>query len=782
MDQLIDPNAVDETPSWFWRSLQGLERWARPMWGWGVLVACMLLAMLPAVSLRANHWLALGNFQSALETAGPLAVATVWVLWGWRRPERRYSLWMTISLTILIGALVVSELLLGWIPGPRAIRQTALSGEWTQLVTNSTATWVRAFTRFVLWRQGVAAGGAAQDNLVFATFGSAVLWLVGALTAFLARGVRQGFAAGAPTLWLLGIMLLYSSSGRYLLLVALALTLALHILLEQGVLTQRWKLLRLDYSPGLLLDRLLAVLSAAAVILTLAAVMPNLYIQPLVDRYYMLIAPAQLATEQFGERLFPELHGTSRLRGGGGGGMPNEFLLQGGPDLGSARVMRVRTDEAPIYQLPYDEMAAPPGHYMRGRTLTVYDGRSWSNPNTLTYVDVAANQRWEGANTWGRKQVVQSVILEMNASTLFAAPEPVETSAEVRVETRGPDDVVTLQASEASYTAISMVPALDEAMLRSLPGWTLPGEAASDGKPQLPEEMAIHLALPETVTDRTRALAQQLVEGRETEYDKALAIEQYLRQYTYDLDVPQPPAEVRDVADYFLFELQRGYCDYYATAFVVLARLAGLPTRFATGFAPGQWDPVDGVFAISESDAHSWPEVYFPEAGWIPFEPTAGRAQLTRIALPQANPFSAPPPIVAATTSKETGQSRNWQLLVWLIPLVGAVWLIVLGWRWWWRRREDPWQAVIQWGNRIGRPIGTGETVLEYGEGLAGFVLGRQSTRPDAGRIAAREIQAVSEEVNRLRYGRADERLVAKEALAAHWERLRSYLPLVRIR
>jgi hypothetical protein len=109
------------------------------------------------------------------------------------------------------------------------------------------------------------------------------------------------------------------------------------------------------------------------------------------------------------------------------------------------------------------------------------------------------------------------------------------------------------------------------------------------------------------------------------------------------------------------------------------------------------------------------------------------------------------------------------------------VWLILLGWQWWWRRREDPWQALLQWGSRIGRPMDAGETVLEYGAGLAGYILARQHNTPDAGRIAAREIQALSEAVNRLRYGHAAERTQAKAALQAHWERLRSYLRLVHI-
>ncbi|MCC6456500.1 MAG: hypothetical protein IT328_16205 [Caldilineaceae bacterium] len=782
MERFIDQTVEPEAPlPWLWRILMAVEAWSRPVWGWGVLVTCMLLPLLPATALRAHRRLDLDTFQSTLEVAGPLAVAAVWLLWGWRRQERRHFGWLAVAGALLIGVVALSQLLLGWIPGPRAIWQAIQSGGWIDLLFASRDAWMRAFIRFALWQQGVASGGAAQDNLVFAAFASAIFWILGLLTGWLARAVRQGFAAAAPSLWLLGAILLYSNGGRYLLLTGLVLMLALHILLEQGVLMNRWQQLDLDYSPGLLTDRFLAVVSAGAIVLTLAAVMPNLYIEPLVMRYYEILAPVHRAMEETGERLFPELRGVSRLRGGSGSGMPNEFLLQGGPNQGTTVVMRVRTDEAPAtYQMPFDEMVAPPGHYMRGGTLTVYDGHGWRNPSDVTQQDVPANRRWDGASPWGRKPVVQSVIMEVSTSTLYAAPEPVEVSTDTRLAMRSDDDQVTLYAREPSYTVVSLVPALDESMLRALPSWVGVGEVATESGVPLPEAMALHLSLPETVTERTRELAAQLVTGQETAYDKALAIEQYLRQYTYDLEVSEPPEDIADVADYFLFELQRGYCDYYATAFVVLARLAGLPTRFATGFAVGQWNPVDGVWVITESEAHSWPEVYFPEAGWVAFEPTAGRASLVRTALPQTSRSTSPPPIVPAAAAERQEPKWNWQQLVWLVLLLGLIWAAVLAWQWWRRRREDPWHAVLQWGSRVGRPMDAGETVLEYGEGLAGYVVQHPSKTPDAGRIAAREIQAVSVEVNRVHYGRVDERSSAKRALEEHWRRLRSYLPLVR--
>jgi transglutaminase-like putative cysteine protease len=79
------------------------------------------------------------------------------------------------------------------------------------------------------------------------------------------------------------------------------------------------------------------------------------------------------------------------------------------------------------------------------------------------------------------------------------------------------------------------------------------------------------------------ALARDLTATEPTPFDRARAIEAYLRTYPYTLDLPSPKLD-RDVVDYFLFDLRQGYCDYYATSMVVLARAAGLPARLAVGY------------------------------------------------------------------------------------------------------------------------------------------------------------------------------------------------------
>jgi hypothetical protein len=146
---------------------------------------------------------------------------------------------------------------------------------------------------------------------------------------------------------------------------------------------------------------------------------------------------------------------------------------------------------------------------------------------------------------------------------------------------------------------------------------------------EYPEEIRKnYLQLPSTVPERVRQLAHDLTQTQTNAYDKAKAIEGYLRAYPYDLEVPAPP-EGQDVADYFLFDLKKGYCDYYATAMVVLARASGIPARFVSGYSSGSYDAEKAQYVVRELNAHSWVEVYFPEVGWVEFEPTASQPEIS---------------------------------------------------------------------------------------------------------------------------------------------------------
>ena len=130
-----------------------------------------------------------------------------------------------------------------------------------------------------------------------------------------------------------------------------------------------------------------------------------------------------------------------------------------------------------------------------------------------------------------------------------------------------------------------------------------------------------YLDIPDTVPPRVLDLARSLSLGASNPYDMAVVIETYLRDLEYSTDTQTLPHD-GDAVDRFLFETGAGYSDYFASAMAVMLRAVGVPTRLVLGFGPGVEDPEGLGYLVREKDSHSWPEAYFPNIGWVPFEPT----------------------------------------------------------------------------------------------------------------------------------------------------------------
>lgn len=142
------------------------------------------------------------------------------------------------------------------------------------------------------------------------------------------------------------------------------------------------------------------------------------------------------------------------------------------------------------------------------------------------------------------------------------------------------------------------------------------------------EELRYYTQLPEEMSQRVYDLASNIVNGIDSDLEKARAIAAYLRKnYTYDLNGPVVPGQ--EFVDHFLFEQTFGYCDHFSTAMAVMLRMNGIPARWVKGFSPGQWTKDETGRIVSEvraEHAHSWVEAYFPEIGWVGFEPTPSYA------------------------------------------------------------------------------------------------------------------------------------------------------------
>ncbi len=218
-----------------------------------------------------------------------------------------------------------------------------------------------------------------------------------------------------------------------------------------------------------------------------------------------------------------------------------------------------------------------------------------------------------------------------------------------------------------------------------------------------------YLQLPSTITPRTKELAKTIAGDLTDPYDITNAVTEWLRNnITYDQSISQPPPN-QERLDWFLFDYKRGFCNYYASAEVVLLRSLGIPARMAVGFAQGQREvpPIENVpqgrgpvqqisetatYIVRQKDAHAWPEVFFPDIGWIIFEPTVSQPPFFR---PSGEPVttrnerqtgaqagtetpSAANPNLPNPGEKDTGSSATPSTSFWTLGnIIGLVLLVI---------------------------------------------------------------------------------------------------------
>jgi transglutaminase-like putative cysteine protease len=285
-------------------------------------------------------------------------------------------------------------------------------------------------------------------------------------------------------------------------------------------------------------------------------------------------------------------------------------------------------------------LAQPPSPttrlYWQSRKYEVYDQGRWEmgpgqelklspEANELPLVVYAQRDPIEG---WFQPALPAIRVLPVPGQTVWVNRS---VTADVRTTGQGVVDIVKLSAEDVvragetyhlwGWVTDPTVDALRGAG-ESYPSWVVP-EA---------------LQLPASVTDRTRDLAASITAGMDNPYDKAQAVTEWLRdniQYQRETIAP-PPGQ--DPIDWFLFDYRIGYCNYYASAEVIMLRSLGVPARLAVGYASGEATSEDS-FQVRADDAHAWPEVFFPTIGWVQFEPTSSQPPLIR---PQASEVTQP--------------------------------------------------------------------------------------------------------------------------------------------
>lgn len=571
----------------------------------------------------------LAEIANGLDTALLLTIVAIAVGLGWamaagplrgRMAVALGSLAGVAFLTIRIGR--IGSQLLGilvelfeFLTRAILLRQNVTADPLVSAISDLVLDLSVLYGRLWLWLLALATNQWSVDPVASAFVWSTLIWGSTIWAAWSIRRRRQPIAALLPILALLGVSYVISRGPPSSFVVPLGGMLLLMAFASHDARARQWNEDRID-SPEGKTGSLAIIVLPIAIALTLAAAWSQSFSFNRIVRMVGGVAGDRVQDE----RALAESLGLSRRGAAKSGlesvlapGLPNQHLIGSGPELSEQVVMEVTLADVP-------PEAPTPGYRWRALTYDQYLGRGWRT-SSLRLVETPAGEPIAAPES-PSDYVVRQSIREIGdlGGLAYSAGNPAVLDQEVEVAWRDTGrDAFALKIGEPLYQVESILAQASQAELRTTgtayPDWI--GET--------------YLALPEDVPDRVLALARDLTATSATPYDRAQALETYLRAIPYTLDLPAPPLD-RDIVDYFLFDLRKGYCDYYASSMVVMARAAGLPARLVVGYFTGTPERTEEAirYVVTKADAHSWVEIYFPEIGWVEFDPTGGRPAIER--------------------------------------------------------------------------------------------------------------------------------------------------------
>ncbi|MFP3898753.1 MAG: DUF4129 domain-containing transglutaminase family protein [Dehalococcoidia bacterium] len=801
-----------------------------PVEGWPtffLLVICVLVAVW---IVRSVQW---------VPTPGVYSIALCAAVLGLVLAKMRFNRWRLAIAGLLLGLFLIFYQLTSLADGPTRPERLAEIG-----------------SRLLVWWQALVGGGTSSDTLPFTFFVLLVSWLVGFLSSWFLFRRHSVWGTLLPGGVVVVASLMNVSSGEQIFYLHLYLFVAFLLGARLFSLERRldWKQRGVQHLPPDAGVRLPDGFWLAMVIVLVTSLIPleAARVDPLAAVWDRLSSPARAMSEEFARVLVGVSVGRPDSGHSFGPTQPFEgsatvredpaliveapfplylrarsydVYTHRGWETGPTRFVAVKSTseqgiDAEFRRLQQVDMtvrdlpalAAGAPIYLGGYPVAISIGYQLEVPDFAHYrISLANGAPESSAATDSLPTDLQEAVQQLRE--LSAASGGVLTESEITSGLPGDVTVISWEgagevieeitvarravipvhalsvcaddpvSAGGSYQATVHLSAAGEGELRTAgteyPGWLL------DRYVQLPGNM------PQRVIE----LARELAADAENPYEKAAAIRDYLRTLDYTLEIEAPPDGV-DGVDYFLFDLEKGYCQYFASAMTVLLRACGVPSRLAVGYGPGEllgdhgaddmigltpgeWEERMLTFIVR--DSHSWCEVFFPGYGWIPFEPTPSFPPVIR-----GSPSLAPPDDADEGSGGSADETEGGGVLpgdsggpesvgaryVWLLAvsivlgLVGmALWL---GWRRFLGRVSEPRAAYARMGylaTLIGlRPRET-LTPYEYGRRLS-LALPEMSTASDT--IVGSYVRAC--------YGQADVSDEEKSGIAEAWLQIRNGL------
>jgi transglutaminase-like putative cysteine protease len=601
-----------------------------------------------------------------------------------------------------------------WLSGAWLLPDVGLGDRLAELSAAAQA----LILRLLLWSRTTLAGQPIYDPLVNALLWSSAFWGIATWAGWTLRRRGQPLPALFPAGAILALTAAYTDRAVVFLVLFLSLLWSGEVLLAHLRREQDWSLARID-TPELNIEISMTAIGVAIVLGAAALMTPSLSVQRLAEALRSWRAEVLGERAPLGEALGlrPRAARSSSFDTYRNAGLARSHLVGSGPELSQEVVLWVSLEGfSPTGGLPPDvqvERVSPPRLYWRTLTYDLYSGRGWYTGDTEEVAYPAGASQSEAHASFypeGVRYRQQVRVFSSSSGLLHHTGELLSADHPYRVAWRGPGDVFGALIEADTYLVDSLLPSATGRQLH---------QAGID----YPAELLRYLALPPELPSRIRELALDLTITLPNPYDRALAIESYLRAIPYTLDLPPPPPGV-DIVDHYLFDLQEGYCDYAASAMVVLARAAGLPARLVIGYASGTWDASQARFTVTAADAHAWPEIFFPGIGWVEFEPTGGLPAIARdLDTDPTGTFAALPELPPLGSGLRQLFDPQWTLpaVSLLIALAIATLSLAYAFPTWRLRRLAPERAVMEvyrwlhrYGDRLAVERPPGVTPHEY--------------------------------------------------------------------
>jgi len=634
-----------------------MEKRAVRQWDWTSAGLLFLLLQVAAARLVTTNWAPFLYFAETLASFGTV----LGLMLGVSRFGRR-------AVFLLAGAYTL--LLVPW-----RIASAFTEEHLLDRLAREGETLLIGLGQF-LRRQPVA------DPLLFILFACVGFWLIALAGGYWLTRYRRI----APTIVLVGATIIvvqayadYQPRGSWwvavFLLIAILLAGRISFLNNHDDWSRRRVFVNEEAWPNIL--RSLFVTAGAAILIAWLLPTSRASLQAAVDTWNGVSAPVR-------DRLS---NAVTSLRGPYGKPQGNFYggTLAVGENAasGDSVVLRVQVVRSPSSSVRF---------YWRGRVYDQYQSGKWSASGDSSVPFRPEQGDLRIPNARGRLEILLGTTSEFATQSLIYAPAPtvwVDRTAFVAAVAVGQNAYDALSWESRSAVSAGGTYAVKAELLNPTVEQL---RAAGEEYPRWVTDR--DLEVPAALREELRSLAEAAVAGNDNPYDKAVALTNYLRtNLQYSTTVPAPPGG-EDPILWVLRSYKKAFCNYYASAEVLMLRSVGIPARLAVGFARGNLE--GDTYIVHRRDAHAWPEVYFPGLGWLEFEPTVNQEPIVRPSgLTPSGPtggspqtgrprggdegaFPATPASPAPEGLRSFAQSASGRLLLLLVPVLSGALLIAV--------------------------------------------------------------------------------------------------------